>query len=113
MPALGADEDLDGVFAAGLLGLFAHGGVLAGGAGDGDGLVPGGEVALGVVGAAVEDLAEARLAGAQVPPALGTGDAQDLLLHRLAGGVVDAADELAVAALPLHEALAAVGALLP
>src|SRR5664279_4202173 len=110
MLALGADEDLDGILAAGLAGLLAHAGVLAHGAGDGDGLVPGGVVALGVVGAAVEDLAEAGLAGAEAAAALGAGHGEDLLLHGLAGGVVHAADELAVAAVALHEALAAVGA---
>ena len=113
MLAIRADEHLDGILAAGLLGFLAHDGVLAGGAGDGDGLVPGGEVAFGVVGATVEDLAEAGLAGAEAAAALGAGHGEDLLLHGLAGGVVDAADELAVAALPLHEALAAVGARLP
>src|SRR5664279_2081162 len=112
MLALGADEDLDGVLAAGFAGLLAHAGVLAGGAGDGHGLVPGGVVALGVVGAAVEDLAEAGLAGAEAATALGAGHRQDLLLHGLATRIVHAADELAVAAVPLHEALAAVGALL-
>lgn len=110
MLALGADEHLDGVFAPRLAGFLAHGGVLARGAGDGHGLVPGGVVALGVVHAAVEDLAEARLSWAEAAAALGAGHGQDFLLHGLAGGVVHAADELAVAAVALHEALAAVGA---
>jgi hypothetical protein len=72
MPALGADEYLDGVLAPWLPGLLTHGRVLAGGAGDGDGLVPGGVVALGAGHAAAEDLAEARITGGR-PPELFAG----------------------------------------
>ena len=112
MPALGADEHLDGFLPPRLAGLLPHVVFLQAGQVTGHGLVPGGEVALGVVDAAVEDLAEAGLAGAEAAAALGAGHGQDLLLHGLAVGVVHAADELAVAAVALHEVLAAVGALL-
>lgn len=113
MFALRAEQHLDRILPPRLPRLLAHPRVLALGAALGHGLIPGEPVALGVVGAAVEKLAEAALAGGDVALALGAGEAfEDFLFDGFALGVVDAADELAVAAVAFDEALAAGGAVL-
>src|SRR5947209_8428667 len=64
-----------------------------------------------MLGAAVEEVAAARfLLGDLAFAALGTGDADEVLLHPLALGVSGAGDESAVTAFSLHEILAALGA---
>lgn len=59
MLALGEEQHLDWVFPARLVGLLAHPGIFALGAGLGHGLIPGEPIALGVIHAADEDVAAA------------------------------------------------------